>query len=156
MEIIKDLAKKREAYQDFSNALLSVTQKGYGVVTPKHESITLSSPELIKHGNKFGVKIKANAPSIHLIQANLTTEIAPIIGSEDQANDLIKYIESDTREDPSSIWNVNIFGKTLEQLVDDGLKGKVQKMNKESQQKIQDTLEKVMNDSNGGLVCIII
>ena len=128
---------------------------GYGSVTPEQNEIKLDAPELIKSGNKYGVKIKAKAPSIHLIKANISTEIAPIVGSEEQAKDLIKYINSDGMED-DSIWSVNIFGKTIRQLVEDGLRSKINKINQESQQKLQDTMEKIVNDSNGGMVCIII
>ncbi|HEX3076012.1 MAG TPA: sporulation stage IV protein A, partial [Lachnospiraceae bacterium] len=127
-----------------------------GVVTPLREEINIEQPEIIKHGNKYGVKIRAVAPSIHLIRANIETEIAPIVGSEDQANDLINYIKENAEEEPEGIWDTNIFGKSIKQLVDDGIKTKVGNMNDESQMKLQETLQKVVNDSNGGLICIII
>jgi stage IV sporulation protein A len=129
--------------------------KGYGVVTPEKSEIVLNTPELIKHGNKFGVKIKATSPSIHMIRANIETEIAPIVGTEDQAEDLIHYINhADTCED--GIWETNIFGKTVEQLVNDGITGKIASIGDDSQLKLQDTMQKIVNDSNGGMVCIII
>jgi stage IV sporulation protein A len=129
--------------------------KGYGVVTPEKSEIMLNTPELIKHGNKFGVKIKATSPSIHMIRANIETEIAPIVGTEDQAEDLIHYINNaDTCED--GIWETNIFGKTVEQLVNDGITGKIASIGDDSQLKLQDTMQKIVNDSNGGMVCIII
>ena len=120
------------------------------------EEIEIADPELIKHGNKYGVKIKAVCPSLHLIQANIETEIAPIVGSEEQAKDLIEYIESNSKENPDGIFDTNIFGKTIRQLVDDGIMNKVNRLTEESQVKLQDTIQKVVNDSNGGLVCIII
>lgn len=152
---IREMAETKKQCQKVSAALMQSLKTGYGSVTPEEKEIKLDAPELIRSGNKYGVKIKAQAPSIHLIKANITTEIAPIVGSEDQARDLIKYIKSDGMEE-DSIWSVNIFGKTIRQLVEDGLKSKINKINQESQQKLQDTMEKIVNDSNGGMVCIII
>lgn len=152
---IREMADTKRQCQKVSTALMQSFKTGYGSVTPDEKEIKLDAPELIRSGNKYGVKIKAQAPSIHLIKANITTEIAPIVGSEDQAKDLIKYINSDGMEE-DSIWSVNIFGKTIRQLVEDGLMSKINKINQESQQKLQDTMEKIVNDSNGGMVCIII
>ena len=112
-------------------------------------------PELIRHGNKFGVKIKSNSPSIHMIRANIETEIAPIVGTQEQAQDLIQYID-EAKESENGIWETNIFGKTIEQLVEDGIAGKIAMIGEESQVKLQDTMQKIVNDSNGGMVCIII
>jgi stage IV sporulation protein A len=128
--------------------------KGYSVVTPDKEEIVLEKPELIRHGNKFGVKIKASSPSIHMIRAGIDTEIAPIVGTQEQAEDLIRYIEKADTE--NSIWNTNIFGKTVEQLVDDGIRAKVAVIGEESQLKLQESMQKIVNDSTGGMVCIII
>ncbi len=153
MKILKELAGKRQEYMQMSDALGSVKMKGYGCVTPALSEIQIEQPEVIRHGNKYGVKIKAEAPSIHLIKANITTEIAPIVGSEQQAKDLVSYIDMEGKDD---IWNVNIFGKTIEQLVDDGIQAKTNKITDESQMKLQDTMEKIVNDGNGGMVCIII
>ena len=155
MKELKELADTKSSCKKVSFALAQSLKTGYGSVTPDKEEISLDSPELIRSGNKYGVKIKAQAPSIHLIKANITTEIAPIVGSEEQAKDLIKYINNDGTED-NDIWSVNIFGKTIRQLVEDGLASKINKINQESQQKLQDTMEKIVNDSNGGMVCIII
>lgn len=152
---IYDLANTKDKCQKVSQALIQSSKTGYGSVTPDKTEIQLDPPELIKSGNKFGVKIKASAPSIHLIKANITTEIAPIVGSEEQAKDLISFIKKDGME-KDDIWGVSIFGKTIRQLVEEGLEGKIHKINQESQQKLQDTMEKIVNDSNGGMVCIII
>ncbi|MCI9335987.1 MAG: stage IV sporulation protein A [Lachnospiraceae bacterium] len=151
---LKDFAAMRHEYIKVLDAVNMVRIKGYGVVTPDRDEITLEKPELIKHGNKFGVKIKASSPSIHMIRANIETEIAPIVGTEEQANDLISFIDQEDRE--SGIWNTNIFGKTVEQLVNDGITAKVAVIGEESQLKLQDTMQKIVNDSNGGMVCIII
>ena len=153
---LRHMAEKRQEYEKVANACEEVHYKGYGVVTPQQEEISIKEPEVIKHGSKYGVKIKAIAPSIHMIKANIETEIAPIVGSEEQANDLIEYIKENSKDNPDGIWDTNIFGKSIEQLVDDGIKTKISKMNDESQIKLQETLQKIVNDSNGGLICIII
>lgn len=152
---ITQLAKTKKQCEKVSEAYLQSCSTGYGTVSPDEADIKLDAPELIRSGNKYGVKIKAEAPSIHLIKANITTEIAPIVGSEEQAKDLISFINSDEKSE-ENIWGVNIFGKSVRQLVEDGLKSKINKINQESQQKLQDTMEKIVNDSNGGMVCIII
>lgn len=151
---LKDFAAMKREYVKVQDAVNMVRMKGYGVVTPDKEEILLEKPELIKHGNKFGVKIKASSPSIHMIRANIETEIAPIVGTQEQAEDLIHYIRQ--TESESGIWNTNIFGKTVEQLVNDGIAAKVAVIGEESQLKLQDTMQKIVNDSNGGMVCIII
>ncbi len=155
MQLLSSLAEMKKEYKKILNALESARQKGYGVVTPEREEITLENPTIIKHGNKYGVKIKAQSPSIHMIKANIETEIAPIVGTQQQAQDLIDYI-SDAGTSKEGIWETNIFGKTVEQLVNDGITGKVSMIGEESQIKLQDTMQKIVNDSNGGMVCIII
>ena len=144
-----------EEYEGIKDAFAAVKMKGYGIVSPTRDEITLHEPEIIKQGNKYGVKIHSMAPSIHLIRANIETEIAPIVGSEEQAKDLIHYINQ-MSETSEAIWGTNIFGKSVEDLVMDGMRNKMMMINEESQEKLQDTMQKVVNDSNGGLVCIII
>lgn len=151
---LKEFSAMQKEYIKVLNAVRMVRGKGYGVVTPEKDEIRLEKPELIRHGNKFGVKIKAISPSIHMIKANIETEIAPIVGSEEQAADLVNYINQADRE--AGIWDTNIFGKTVEQLVNDGITAKVSSIDDESQQKLQDTMQKIVNDSNGGMICIII
>lgn len=152
---MRQLADMKREYIKVLSALEAVRQKGYGVVTPDREEIMLAEPEVIRHGNKYGVKIKAESPSIHMIKANIESEIAPIVGSEQQAKDLIRYInEESSKQD--GIWETNIFGKTIEQLVNDGITSKISMIGDESQLKLQETMQKIVNDSNGGLVCIII
>ncbi|KMZ53195.1 stage IV sporulation protein A [Dorea sp. D27] len=152
---MKNLSELKEEYEGVKDAFAAVRMKGYGVVSPKKEEITLEEPVIIKQGNKFGVKIHSEAPSIHLIRANIETEIAPIVGSEQQAEDLVRYIK-EAGEEEGGIWNTNIFGKSIEDLVMDGMQNKMAVINDESQVKLQDTMQKIVNDSNGGLVCIII
>jgi stage IV sporulation protein A len=155
ISMLKELAKMKKEYVKVLGAVESVRQRGYGVVTPDQSEIVLEEPVLIKHGNKFGVKIKAESPSIHMIRANIETEIAPIVGSEAQAEDLIKFIKNTTNNE-EGIWKANIFGKSIEQLVEDGINSKIAQMSDECQLKLQETMQKIVNDSNGGLVCIII
>lgn len=155
IRIMKELSSLRKEYEGVKDAMESVRMKGYGVVSPVREEIKLEDPIIIKQGNKYGVKIHSEAPTIHLIRANIETEIAPIVGNEQQAEDLVKYIkEMGTTE--GGIWNTNIFGKSVEELVMDGMKNKMMMINDESQVKLQDTMQKIVNDSNGGMVCIII
>lgn len=155
LTILKQMCKMKQEYTKVQHAMESVRHKGYGVVTPYRDEIILEKPEIIKHGNKFGVKIKAESPSIHMIKANIETEIAPIVGTEEQAKDLIQYIE-EASSSQDGIWETNIFGKTVEQLVNDGITSKIAMIGEESQIKLQETMQKIVNDSNGGLVCIII
>ena len=152
---LRELSQLKEEYEEVKDAFSSVKIKGYGVVSPQKEEIELEEPSLIKQGNKYGVKIHAQAPSIHLIKANIETEIAPIVGNEKQAQDLIDYLNQMSKAQ-EGIWAVNIFGKSVEDLVMDGMKNKITMINEESQTKLQDTMQKIVNDSNGGLVCIII
>lgn len=155
ISVLKEMSRMRREYTKVLHAMESVRLKGYGVVTPDRAEIRLDKPEVIRHGNKFGVKIRAESPSIHLIRANVITEIAPIVGTQEQAEDLISYID-DARKDEEGIWETNIFGKTVEQLVNDGITGKISMIGDESQVKLQETMQKIVNDSNGGMVCIII
>lgn len=152
---MKNLSELKEEYEGVKDAFADVRMKGYGVVSPTRDEIELQEPEIIKQGNKYGVKIHSQAPSIHLIRANIETEIAPIVGSEQQAKDLITYIKN-AQQSEEGIWGTSIFGKSIEELVMDGMKNKMAMINDESQTKLQDTMQKIVNDSNGGLVCIII
>ena len=149
------LSDMQGEYEKVKHALSQVRAKGYGIVMPDKSEIVLSEPELIKHGNRFGVKIHAQAPSINLIKAQIETEIAPIVGSEQQANDLISYIKNNEATE-DGVWETNIFGKSVEQIVTDGMQTKISQMTEDCQSKLQDTLQKIINDSNGGMICIII
>ena len=151
---LKMMSDNKKYCSNVMGALEQVNLNGYGLVMPEKNNIQLGSPEVIKTGGKFGVRITANAPSINMIKANITTEIMPLVGSKEQADDLITYISDNS--DGEDMWGVNIFGKTIEQLVDDGLNNKVSKIGAESQNKLQNTMEKIVNDGNGGMVCIII
>ena len=154
MEKLQNYAQIRQEYEKVQSALEAVRIKGYGVVVPNREEITLKQPEIIRQGNKYGVKIKAVSPSIHMIKADIETEISPIVGTQEQAEDLMRFITGGNSED--GIWETNIFGKSVEQMVNDGISAKISDIGPESQEKLQDTMQKIVNDSNGGMVCIII
>ncbi|HJA67415.1 MAG TPA: stage IV sporulation protein A [Candidatus Mediterraneibacter cottocaccae] len=152
---MKELTAMKEEFGQIKDAFADVKMKGYGVVSPKKEEIHLDEPVIIKQGSKYGVKIRSEAPSIHMIRANIETEIAPIVGSEQQAEDLVEYIRKESGT-PEGVWGTNIFGKSVEELVMDGMRSKINMINDESQMKLQDSMQKIVNDTNGGLVCIII
>lgn len=156
MQTLEKLARMQKEYERVLDAVSQVRLKGYGAVAPERSEILLDDPQVIRHGNKYGVKIKAEAPSIHMIKAQIQTEIAPIVGSEQQAQDLIAYIKESARENPDGIWDANIFGKSIEQIVGDGIHAKISQLTDDSQMKLQDTMQKIINDSNGGMICIII
>ena len=156
MQTLSSLAKMKQEYEKVQNAISQVRLRGYGVVTPERSEVILDEPQVIKHGNKYGVKMKAEAPSINMIKAHIETEIAPIVGSQQQAEDLITYIKQNAKESEDGIWNTNIFGKSIQQIVEDGIQAKVSQVTEDCQMKLQDTLQKIINDSNGGMICIII
>ena len=152
---LKVLSSMKAEYTRVQTAVESVRGCGYGVVIPEKNEITLDEPVVIRQGNKFGVKIKSTSPSIHMIKANIETEIAPIVGTEKQAEDLIAYIRESSRQE-EGVWKTNIFGKSVEQLVEDGIRSKIAQITEESQVKLQESMQKIVNDSRGGMICIII
>lgn len=153
---IKVLSQAKKEYDKVKYALEEVKRKGYGVVTPKLDEMELEKPEMIKHGNRYGVKIKATAPSFHMIRADIQTEVAPIVGSEEQSKELVDYLIEQYENDTGKIWDYNIFGKTLSELVNDGLQSKLYNMPEDAQLKFQETLQKIINEGNGGLICIML
>ena len=153
---ISEFSKIKKQYDKMSYAIHEVNEKGYGIVTPGIEDLILDEPEIVKQGSKYGVKLKAKAPSIHMIKINTETEVSPIVGSEKQSEDLVKYLLSEFESDPKKIWESNIFGKSLHELVNEGLQNKLAKMPEEAQVKLQETLERVVNEGSGGLICIIL
>lgn len=153
---ITTLASTKKEYDKISYALEEVKQKGYGIVTPSIDELILDEPEMVKQGSRFGVKLKATAPSIHLIRANIETEVSPIVGSEKQSEELVNYLLSEFEADPQKIWESNIFGKSLHELVNEGLQNKLCRMPEDAQGKLQETLERIVNEGSGGLICIIL
>ena len=153
---ISRLASTQKKYDKIAYALDEVERKGYGIVTPSIDDLVLDEPEMIKQGSRFGVKLKATAPSIHLIKTNVETEVSPIVGSEKQSEELVNYLLSEFESNPKEIWNSNIFGKSLHELVNEGLQTKLAKMPEDAQIKLQETLERIVNEGSGGLICIIL
>lgn len=153
---ITNLAETKKEYDKIANALEEVKATGYGIVTPSIDELILDEPEIIKQGTRFGVKLRARAPSIHLIKAEIETEVSPIVGSEKQSEDLVNYLLSNFEDDPTKIWESNIFGRSLHELVNEGLQTKLAKMPVDAQAKLQETLERIVNEGSGGLICIIL
>lgn len=154
--IISDLSKTKKKFDRIAYALEEVEAKGYGIVTPCIDDLELEEPEMIKQGSRFGVKLKAKAPSIHLIKTCVETEVSPIVGSEKQSEELVNYLLSEFDNNPKEIWKSNIFGKSLHELVNEGLQTKLSKMPEDAQMKLQETLERIVNEGSGGLICIIL
>ena len=143
-------------YDKVQIALREVENKGYGIVTPTIDEMSLEEPEIVRQGSRFGVKLKASAPSIHMIKADIKTEVCPIVGTEKQSEELVRYLLSEFEENPKEIWQSNIFGKSLHELVNEGLNNKLNRMPDEAQVKLQETLQKIINEGSGGLICIIL
>lgn len=156
LSLFSDYAETKKKYDRISGALEEVQRKGYGIVPPAIDELTLEEPEIIKQGSRYGVRLRASAPSIHMIQANIETEVSPIVGTEKQSEELVKYLLDEFEADPIKIWESNMFGKTLHELVNEGLHNKLSKMPDEARMKIQETLQKIINEGSGGLICIIL
>ena len=149
-------SKIKAEYDRIAPALEEVKTKGYGIITPSMDELILDEPEIVKQGSKFGIKLRAKAPSIHMIMTNVETEVSPIVGSEKQSEELVKYLLEEFESDPKKIWESNIFGKNLHELVNEGLQNKLERMPEDAQMKLQETLERIVNEGGGGLICIIL
>ncbi len=156
MESITELARIKKEYMRVKDALDEVEATGYGIVMPSINELSLEEPEIVKQGGRYGVRLRASAPSIHLMKADITTEVSPIVGSEKQSEDLIMYLLKEFEEDPVKIWDSNIFGKSLHELVNEGLHTKLARMPIDARMRVQETIERVINDGCNGLVCIIL
>ncbi len=156
IEIISDLSDVKKKYDKIAYALNEVNETGYGIVSPTIDELSLEEPEIVKQGNKFGVKLKASAPSLHLIKVDVETEVSPLVGTEKQSEELVKYLLNEFDESPTKIWESNIFGKSLHSLVNEGLHNKLYRMPKDAQEKLKETLERIVNEGSGGLICIIL
>lgn len=155
ISMIREMAGLRQEYEHVASAVSEVKQKGYGIIKPIREEIRLEEPVLIHQGNRYGVKIKAVCPSIHLIRAEIETELSPIVGSESQAQDLITYIKSNS-ETEEGAWNTLIFGKSMAQMVDDGINSKLSVISDGTQVKLQNVMKRIVNSSGGRLICVIL
>ncbi len=156
LRCIKELTDIKKQYDKIKPALDEVEATGYGIVMPAIEELSLEDPEIVKQGNQYGVRLRAASPSIHMMKAKIETEVAPIVGSERQSEDLIKYLLDEFEEDPASIWQSNIFGKSLHELVNEGLHTKLNHMPSDARRKLRETLERVINEGCSGLICIIL
>lgn len=154
--LIKELSVAKNEYDKVAGALQEVREHGYGVVMPRLDDMVLEEPELIRQGRSFGVKLKAKAPSLHIIRADIAAEFTPIIGTEKQCEDMVRYMLDDFEEDPKKIWESNIFGKTLHDLVRESIQSKLYRMPENAQSKLQETIQRIVNEGSGGLICIII
>ena len=156
MSCMRELAAIRREYERLRGALDEVEATGYGIVMPSLDELSLEEPEIMRQGGRYGVRLRASAPSIHMMKANITTEVAPIVGSESQSEELVNYMLKEFEEDPTKIWESNIFGKSLHELVNEGLHNKLYRMPAAARMKLQETLEKVINEGCSGLICIIL
>lgn len=153
---IKHLSEIKKEYDKIERALGDVKRKGYGIVSPSFDEIKLDQPEVFKQGSRFGIKLKARGESIHMVKAEIETEVSPIIGGEEQSKEFIDSVMKEYESNPSEIWNLNIFGRTLNSLVSEGMQNKIYRMPEDAQMKLQETLQKIINEGSGGLICIIL
>lgn len=156
MSVVSELSKIKTKFDKFNSVLGEVERTGYGIVMPDIDELTLEEPEIVKQGGRYGVKLKAQAPSIHMIRCNTRTEVAPIVGSESQSQELVMYLLREFQENPAKIWETDLFGKSLHELVNEGLRGKLERMPDEARDKFRETIERVINEGCSGLICIIL
>ena len=154
--LLKELSYSKKEFDKIKDAIKDVKEVGYGVVAPSVDEIQLEEPEIVKQGGRFGVKLRASAPSLHLVKANIETEVSPIVGTEKQSEEFVRYFLDEFESSPEKIWDTNVFGKSLYDMVKEELQGKLYKMPEDIQGKIQITLQKIVNDSKGSIICIII
>ena len=146
----------KERYDRIESALDEAEERGYGIVMPDIRDLSLDDPEIVKQAGGYGVRLRASAQSIHMIRANIQTEVNPIVGTEQQSEELIKYMLKEFEADPQKLWNSNMFGKTLYELINDGLYSKLDHMPDESRIKLAETLERIINEGSNGLICILL
>lgn len=156
LALLTQLAEVKSAYDKVADALREVEETGYGIVVPSIESLVLEEPEIMKQGGRYGVRLKASAPSIHMIRADIETEVSPIVGGEKQSEDMIHYLLQEYEGDSRKIWQANIFGKSLHELVNEDLNVKLKRMPEDARSKLRETLQRIINEGTGGLICIIL
>ncbi len=156
MDSMMDLSSLKEKYQKIANAYDDVNESGYGIVMPSMDQLHLDEPEIIKQNGKYGIRLRAHAPSIHMLKTQIETEVTPIVGSEQQSEELVMYLLKEFEENPSEIWKSNIFGKSLNELVNEGLHNKLYRMPTDARAKIKETIERIINEGCNGLICIIL
>ncbi len=156
LRLMKELVTAKTEYDHVAQALRSVRETGYGLVTPTMGELTLQEPEIVQQGSRFGLKLKAHAPSLHMIRVDIETEVSPVVGTEKQSEELVRYLLEEFENDPQRIWNTNFFGKSLHELVREGLSNKLMRMPADAQEKVQETLSKIINEGSGGMICILL
>ena len=156
LKLLKELVAAKAEYDHVAEALRSVRETGYGLVTPAMSELTLQEPEIVRQGSRFGVKLKASAPSLHMIRVDIQTEVSPVVGTEKQSEELVRYLLSEFESDPTKIWSTNLFGKSLNDLVREGLANKLMRMPADAQLKVQETLTRIINEGSGGMICILL
>ena len=156
MRLMRKFSASDREWSKMKDAMNDVRDSGYGIVNPQIDEMYLEEPELIKEGGRFGVKLKASAPSYHVIRANISTEITPLVGTEKQCEELVRYILDEFEDDPRKMWETNIFGKSLNTLVQEGIQSKLCTMPDTAREKLQVSLERLVNDGGGGIICIIL
>ena len=145
VKYIKELAFAKQEYDKLAYALDQVNENGYGIVVPKQESLILENPQIVKQGGRFGVKIKATAPSLHIMKVDVETEVNPLVGTEEQSKDLVEYLQNEFDTNPDTVWQTNMFGKTLHELVNEGIGSKINSMPTEAQRKMRRTVGRIVN-----------
>jgi len=156
LKVLKEFAYARKEFNKIAQALQDVKEKGYGIVPPFLEEISLEEPEIIRQGSRFGVRLQASAPSLHMIRVDIKSDFTPIVGTEKQSEELVNYLLEEFAENPEKLWESNLFGKSLYELVKDGISGKLSNMPANAQQKLRETLERILNEGSGGLIVIIL
>jgi len=156
LELMQDFAYAKAEYDQVADALKMVKQTGYGIAAPSLADMSLDEPEIIRQGPRFGVRLRAVAPSIHMVKVDVQSEFAPIIGTEKQSEELVRYLMQDFEDDPLSIWNSDIFGRSLSSIVREGIQAKLSLMPENARYKLKETLERIINEGSGGLIAIIL
>jgi stage IV sporulation protein A len=156
IRLMRELAHAKAEYDKFAEALAQLEETGYGIVAPRLEDISFNEPEIVRRGGQFGIKLQASAPSIHMVRANIVTEVTPFVGTEKQGEELARYLTEEFEKDPGKVWNSDFLGKSLQDLVREGIQSKLTRMPVNAQKKLQETLTKILNEGSGGLICIIL
>ena len=156
MSLLTRLSAVKAEYDKVAGALKDVRETGYGIVVPGIDELTLEEPEIMKQGGRYGVRLKASAPSIHMIRADIETAVSPIVGNEKQSEDMVNYLLQEFEGDTSKIWQSNIFGRSFHELVSEDLQTKLKRMPEDARKKLRETLERIINEGSGGLICIIL
>lgn len=156
LSLMTELVQKKRAYDRMAGALQAVQQTGYGLVTPAMSEIELQRPELMRQGSRWGVRLRAHAPTLHLIRSDIETEIAPVLGTQEQSEQFIETLNRQYETDPEELWNTNFFGKSLQNLVQEGLNGKLHRMPADAREKVQTALTRMLNEGEGGMICILL